>query len=162
MYALLVILSTCTSLIIVQGFSTIDTDMTGCAGRPSVYRLPPDLLARAFSFLPELEVSPLAMSRTALNVTHVCRWFRAVGIHLQPRLWTRLPLHSLDLVTLFYNRSGHHPIEIICAGDVCWRNPRLEDILFALLNPTIIPRIQVLELVASSYDSMCSDSAWPA
>ncbi|VDC04941.1 unnamed protein product [Peniophora sp. CBMAI 1063] len=128
--------------------STFDVDMiTGTAGRSPVYSLPPELLAHAMGFLPELEDSPLAMMRLALDVTHVSSWFRAVGTQLQPSLWTRLPLHSPELTKLFYHRAGRSPIDAIWTDRMKWENPTLTFVLLGLLHPTIIPRIRVFELV---------------
>ncbi|KZV77290.1 hypothetical protein PENSPDRAFT_181310 [Peniophora sp. CONT] len=143
----------CAKLTTLQGSSIgVDVDMADSARRPSDRRLPPELLAYAFGFLPDLVTCPIAMTHTALSVTHVSSYFRAVGIHLQPRLWIRLPLHSLDLTKLFYGRSGCFPLEIIWTDRLDWRSANLAVTFTSLLHPEILPRVRVLELVAPETD----------
>lgn len=91
------------------------------------------------------------MTRAALDVTHVSSWFRAVGIHLQPRLWLRLPLHSLELTELFFGRSGSSPLEVVWTELLTWDDTSLEGILLRLLKPDILPRIRIFEIEAPSY-----------
>lgn len=126
----------------------IDANMTGNAGRPPVYRLPPEILAHVFGFLPELVTGPIAMTRIALDVTHVSSWFRAVGIELQSRLWSRLPLHSADLTILFSKRIGRTTVDILWSQYLDWEDPWLEDIFFTLLDPPYTENIRVLEIEA--------------
>ncbi|KAI1788471.1 hypothetical protein LXA43DRAFT_1025286 [Ganoderma leucocontextum] len=75
-----------------------------------------DLLPKPSNFLGHgslrgFLVDPPGGNRDIVRVTHVCKYWRAVGIH-NPRLWTSFPIHRPSAVKVHLARSKSLPISL--------------------------------------------------
>ncbi|TRM56598.1 hypothetical protein BD626DRAFT_245584 [Schizophyllum amplum] len=83
-----------------------------------VHRLPPELLADIFLYLPSSDNMRNELCRLEYGIARVCTTWRAVALGL-PRLWTCIDLQSINIDAELYlrqylHRSQNHPLHIAC------------------------------------------------